>query len=123
MTIVRDFDPLRLAVLVAFTALIAVTAVAVFYAGQIMELATVEQLFARPAHPYTKMLLGAFSSDPRERAQLARLGVDRVEGLGTRECVFRPRCPQAQAICGQAAPDYQEIEPGHVVRCYFPGGR
>jgi oligopeptide/dipeptide ABC transporter ATP-binding protein len=96
--------------------------VAVFYAGQIMELATVEQLFARPAHPYTRLLLGAFSSDPRERAQLARLGVDRVEGLGTRQCVFRPRCPQAQEICGQAAPQYQEIEPGHVVRCYFPGG-
>jgi oligopeptide/dipeptide ABC transporter ATP-binding protein len=96
--------------------------VAVFYAGQIMELATVEQLFARPAHPYTRMLLGAFSSDRGERAQLATLGMSRLEGPGPGGCVFQPRCPKAQELCVQAAPDYREIEPGHLVRCYFPEG-
>ncbi len=95
--------------------------VGVMYAGQIMELATVEQLFDRPAHPYTQMLLRAFSSDRQERAKLSTLGTWQTDWRSTAgSCVFHPRCPKAQEICRASMPEFREIEQGHFVRCYFP---
>lgn len=95
--------------------------VAVMYAGQIMELATVEQLFDRPAHPYTQMLLRAFSSDRRERAKLSALDTRRPQLFSSTDaCVFHPRCPKAQDVCRASVPEFREIEEDHFVRCYFP---
>jgi peptide/nickel transport system ATP-binding protein len=34
-------------------------------------------------------------------------------------CRFNPRCPYAQQVCRDSAPEYREIEPGHFVACHF----
>jgi peptide/nickel transport system ATP-binding protein/oligopeptide transport system ATP-binding protein len=94
--------------------------VMVMYAGKVVESADAEALFANPAHPYTVSL---FKSLPkiggREGALEAIPGVvpgllDLPEG-----CAFRDRCFQAHSRCRQAPP-WQEIRPGHRVRCWKP---
>jgi oligopeptide/dipeptide ABC transporter ATP-binding protein len=95
--------------------------VAVIYNGEIMEIAPRESFFLAPRHPYTVMLLAAFSHNPRLRRgwtvpeTQARTGVGRAIG-----CSYAGRCPQAGAICRGVKPPLAELEPGHWARCHFP---
>jgi oligopeptide/dipeptide ABC transporter ATP-binding protein len=94
--------------------------VAVIYAGEIMEIAPREAFFLAPRHPYTVMLLAAFSHNPRLRrawtvADAARRPVDPAVG-----CVYAARCPRAEAVCREAKPALRELAPGHFARCHFP---
>jgi len=98
--------------------------VVVMYAGQVVEQAKVEDLFARPLHPYTDGLL---RSIPRPGRRGQRLHV--IEGsvpdparLPT-GCRFHPRCPVATDRCRSEPPVLQEWSDGHRVRCWHPGGR
>ena len=95
--------------------------VAVMYAGQVVEEAQVDDLFARPLHPYTQ---GLIRSIPR----LDRTGVQkrRLEAIaGTVPslldpppgCRFAPRCALAVAACVRQAPPLRAIEGGHKVAC------
>jgi dipeptide transport system ATP-binding protein len=91
----------------------------VMYAGQIMESATVEQLFDRPAHPYTHALLAAIPEHNRGKSRLAALGgvipgaKDRPAG-----CLLAPRCAHADSQCTASRPMLVD-----GVRCYHPQGR
>jgi oligopeptide/dipeptide ABC transporter ATP-binding protein len=98
--------------------------VVVMYAGQVMESATVEDLFARPAHPYT---LGLLRCVPRLTAKRERIfhaipGVPpRVTEL-TEGCPFAPRCERATEQCETQTPPLAEIDPGHTIACWHPVG-
>ena len=93
--------------------------IAVLYSGEIMELAARDDMFLKPAHPYTLMLLAAFSHSPRLREAWS------VPETGERQepregCRYANRCPLAQPVCRAQAPSFNEIEPGHFARCHFP---
>ncbi|MBX6328383.1 MAG: ABC transporter ATP-binding protein [Pseudolabrys sp.] len=103
--------------------------VIVMYAGRKVEEASVEDLFARPQHPYTHGLM----------ASIPRLGLMRGEEGGhagrLREipgmvpsltrlppgCVFAPRCAHAADICRAAYPPFEEKRPGHRAACWRAG--
>jgi oligopeptide/dipeptide ABC transporter ATP-binding protein len=94
--------------------------VAVIYDGEIMEIAPREAFFLAPRHPYTVMLLAAFSHNPRLRrawtvADAACRTVDPSVG-----CAYATRCPRAEAACREAKPALRELAPGHFARCHFP---
>lgn len=94
--------------------------VAVMYAGQVVELSSAHQLLTRPLHPYTKALM---NSVPKLKTSISRLSAipGNVPNLGSFPpgCRFHPRCPAAQSDCSQRAPELQEVEPGHWVRCPY----
>lgn len=94
--------------------------VTVLYAGEVMESAPVDELFARPRHPYTAGLLACLpSSAGGSESRLTNIdGV--APGLGTRSsaCVFADRCPLATAQCRQEKPPLEEIGDGRTVRCW-----
>ena len=94
--------------------------VAVIYQGEIMELAPCEALFLGPRHPYTAMLLAAFSHNPRLRRSWS--GPDTAPRQdGTQPgCIYAGRCPRAQPLCTGSKPALGEVTPGHWARCYFP---
>jgi oligopeptide/dipeptide ABC transporter ATP-binding protein len=100
--------------------------VAVMYAGQIVEQATVLDLFDRPEHPYTEALLGALPQIEGEGIREGRLTAipGRPPGLIDPPvgCRFAPRCPYASRgdDCATTPPELREIRPGHWVRSAHP---
>jgi len=96
--------------------------VAVMYAGNIVEIAEVHELFRNPLHPYTKGLLASVP-----RADLTRTP-DSIEGsvpdlLAPPDgCRFHPRCPKAFDVCPSRKPSMIEVAPGHYVSCFLFGG-
>ncbi|MBQ4616380.1 MAG: ABC transporter ATP-binding protein, partial [Mailhella sp.] len=96
--------------------------VAVMYLGRIVELATREELFSQAAHPYTEALLAAAPSrDPSRRAEHRALSGEMPSPLAPPPgCSFHPRCPYAQALCREQAPELRTLADGHAVRCHFP---
>ena len=93
--------------------------VAVMYAGRIVELAPVAQLFDQPAHPYTEALL---RSVPDLDVDVERLYS--IEGQPPalhalpRGCSFAPRCAQAHGICLERAPPMFDVAPGQKAACW-----
>ncbi|HEY3078338.1 MAG TPA: ABC transporter ATP-binding protein [Chloroflexota bacterium] len=122
--------------------------VAVMYVGQMVELAETRALFAFPKHPYTEALLGSIPEpDPRLRpargvrpratlpGETPRVtgSFPMTPGARTRHvlqgevanpaappsgCYFHPRCPYAVDECRTLAPGWEQVEPGHWVRCH-----
>jgi peptide/nickel transport system ATP-binding protein len=99
--------------------------VIVMYAGQIVEHASVLDLFDRPEHPYTEALLGALpqieGAGIRERRLTAIPG--RPPGLvdPPETCRFAPRCKYAGSdACTTHMPELRELRPGHFVRSEHP---
>jgi oligopeptide transport system ATP-binding protein len=98
--------------------------VAVMYLGRIVELATVEEVFEHPLHPYTKALLSATPiANPRRsrsREQLILTGevpspIDIPTG-----CRFAQRCPSRQEDCLSQEPELVELRKKHWAACYHP---
>ena len=93
--------------------------IAIIYAGQIVELAETAAFFRRPAHPYSIMLLAAFSHSPELRARWTRVpGTGQTSPAGG--CAFAPRCVRRQKRCLDEEPAYRQLAGGHYVRCHFP---
>ena len=93
-------------------------AVAVMYAGEIVEQGTLERIFHNPKHPYT---LGLFASIPALDKDVKRLSP--IRGLMPDPanlptgCKFHDRCDYACEACSAETQELTEIEPGHKVRC------
>jgi peptide/nickel transport system ATP-binding protein len=92
--------------------------VAVMYAGEIVERASVDELFASPQHPYTVGLLGSIPRLDRRASQLAT-----IEGMVPNMagppfgCRFAARCPFVSEACIAAPPPFAAVSPGHWSRC------
>ncbi len=97
--------------------------IAVMYAGRIVELAPRRQLFERPRHPYTEVLLSAVlppdSSLREHRDTRSRTGP--INGAAPQGCAFAQRCRHAVEGCSATELELTEVEPGHFVRCHLAG--
>jgi peptide/nickel transport system ATP-binding protein len=93
--------------------------VAVMYAGEIVELAPAQALFAAPQHPYTVGLLGSIPliSATRERLLTISGSVPTLSGRFT-GCRFAARCPFADAHCRAQAPPLAAVGASHLSRCW-----
>jgi peptide/nickel transport system ATP-binding protein len=96
--------------------------VGVMYAGQIIEQATREQLFAQPLHPYTQKLFAALPDAARRHLALTAIHGS-VPPLGSiaQGCRFAPRCDKAWALCGAQTPEWLALKDGRGVRCHLYG--
>jgi oligopeptide/dipeptide ABC transporter ATP-binding protein len=98
--------------------------VAVMNLGQLVEIGPSEDLYRAPLHPYTRVLLDSIP------------GLDPETGIAQRPvpvqgeppspldppsgCRFRTRCPRAESVCAEVAPQLIEHRPGHSAACHFP---
>ncbi len=96
----------------------------VMYLGRICEVATPDDLFATPAHPYTRLLMESVprieTDGPDEERQAlppAELPSPMNPPSG---CRFRTRCEFKQEICETTIPELVEVTPGHFTACHFP---
>ncbi len=96
------------------------TTVAIMYLGKIVELASAEDLFQRPLHPYTEALLSALPQpDPLYVSQTIVLEGSVPSPINPPSgCRFHPRCRYAKDICRHQEPELREVE-GHSVSCHF----
>ena len=92
--------------------------VAIMYAGEIVEIGTLEQVYRNPVHSYTK---GLFNSLPDLHKNVHRL--QPIRGLMPdpmalpEGCNFADRCDLCDASCRESKPHVVEVEPGHLVKC------
>jgi oligopeptide/dipeptide ABC transporter ATP-binding protein len=97
--------------------------VAVMYLGKIVELATTEDLFHEPLHPYT---VGLLNSVP-VLGQKGKKDLVPIKGMvpmpteEIRGCAFAPRCPRVMKICHEQTPVLREVTPGHQTACWLYG--
>jgi oligopeptide/dipeptide ABC transporter ATP-binding protein len=92
--------------------------VAVMYAGRIVELATTQQLFDNPQHPYTKALLSAVPNpDPDQPMNMELSGEVADPGNLPSGCAFHPRCLRCVAACKSRVPEITMLRDGRTVAC------
>jgi oligopeptide transport system ATP-binding protein len=95
--------------------------VIVMYAGKVFETAATDELFARPANPYTKGLLLSVPSPTQEHGQ----ALYQIPGLPPDVahlppgCPFAPRCDRAEAVCREEFPPMIAVSAGHHSLCHF----
>jgi oligopeptide/dipeptide ABC transporter ATP-binding protein len=99
--------------------------VAVMYLGRIVELASSDDLYKRPLHPYTQLLLRSIPiPDPVLEAKRARASSSKdnspANAASKGGCAFSPRCPRAQfPLCGEVEPKLEHKEDGRFAACHF----
>ena len=96
--------------------------VAVMYLGRLCEVGPSEQLFARPAHPYTELLIEAIPvPDPDVRpAESVAVGEPPSPIAPPSGCRFRTRCPRADQRCSDEVPELREVAAGQFAACHHP---
>jgi oligopeptide transport system ATP-binding protein len=99
--------------------------IAVMYLGKIMELASGDDLFRQPLHPYTQSLISAIPlpapKKERQRKRIVLQGEIPNPVAPPSGCVFHTRCPAADERCSTEVPEYREINSGHFAACHYAG--
>ena len=92
----------------------------VMYAGSIMEMGPVREMFRNPLHPYTQGLLGAIPrlSTPRGQKLYTIPGIVPDLSQLPKGCPFCTRCDQCMDVCHQKKPPLRRLEDGREVRCF-----
>lgn len=94
--------------------------IAVMYMGKIVEMAHGEDLFRRPLHPYTQLLLKAIPKlDPAQRKEEVFAKEEPRILPSKRGCLFQPRCPHSKEKCQTEEPLLLDRGEDHVVACHF----
>jgi oligopeptide/dipeptide ABC transporter ATP-binding protein len=95
--------------------------VAVMYAGEIVEVGPVGEIFANPQHPYTQGLLRSmpYLADRQDRLYVIPGRVPEIRAMPS-GCRFAPRCQNQIEICTQQHPRLTEAESRHALRCFNP---
>jgi peptide/nickel transport system ATP-binding protein len=95
--------------------------VAVMYVGKVAEMASAEEIYTHPLHPYTEALLSAVPKpDPKYKSDRIVMQGDVADPSNPPSgCYFHPRCQYAKDICKQKLPEFREVRPDHFVACHF----
>jgi oligopeptide/dipeptide ABC transporter ATP-binding protein len=95
------------------------TRVGIMYLGKLVEVASSEEIFHNPLHPYTRALLSAIPiPDPELRHKRLPLKGDIPTAIDPPSgCRFRTRCPIAESRCAESEPQLAEVSPNHFVSC------
>lgn len=97
--------------------------VLVMYLGRVIESGNADDVFFRPAHPYTVQLLDAaptLDATPDSRTDAVTVQSDQPSPLAPPSgCHFHPRCPHAMERCLRDRPAMQEVAPGHMAACHL----
>jgi peptide/nickel transport system ATP-binding protein len=95
--------------------------VVVMYAGKIVEVGSVYDIFDMPLHPYTRGLMMAVPSIRLdERKELYKMAGEPPNLTHPPAgCRFNPRCPQAMPVCNKYEPDFLDVRPDHQVQCWL----
>ena len=93
--------------------------VAIMYLGRIVEMGTREQIFDRPAHPYTRALMEAVPvAHPSQRRERQPISGESPSAVNPPSgCAFHPRCPFATDLCRADVPRLEDVGDGQVVAC------
>jgi oligopeptide transport system ATP-binding protein len=97
--------------------------IAVMYLGRIVEIGKTEEVYARPAHPYTRALFLAMPlPDPTRVKNKPSLTGEIGSALNLPQgCRFHPRCAFAETRCSEVDPTFMELSPTHRVACFRVG--
>lgn len=97
--------------------------IAVMYLGKMVELASSDEIYSHPLHPYSQSLLSAVPVPDPKAARANRrivLSGDIPSPLNAPSgCPFRTRCRYAEAKCAESMPEFKEVSPGHFVACHL----
>lgn len=98
--------------------------IAVMYAGRLMEIASAEEIFARPLHPYTQGLIACVPNIQADQKELVTMPGSPPDLVAPPPgCRFAPRCPRVMPVCREQAPPLLEHAPGHSAACWLYGNR
>jgi oligopeptide transport system ATP-binding protein len=94
--------------------------VAVMYLGRIVEVASRDELFKNPMHPYTRALLSSIPSIGTGKKKMTRILTGEIPSPinPPKGCTFHPRCPNKIKECSEIVPQLQEKAPGHAKACH-----
>jgi peptide/nickel transport system ATP-binding protein len=94
--------------------------VAVMYVGKIAEMASAEEIYSHPLHPYTEALLSSVPiADPLYKSDRIVMQGDVADPSNPPSgCYFHPRCRYAQEVCKLKTPEFRELKPDHFVACH-----
>lgn len=93
--------------------------VGVMYAGNIVEIADVFDIFDNASHPYTKLLMKALPTITKDEGRLETIkGTVPDLSVDIKGCKFADRCPSCTEKCRKERPEMKEISKGHFVACH-----
>lgn len=93
--------------------------IAVMYAGNIVEIAPVKDIFAEPLHPYTKLLLASIPSVKERKPLVVTEGLTHDLRRPPPGCIFQLRCPFVMDKCREVVPPLRELRPNHYAACHL----
>lgn len=93
--------------------------IGVMYAGRLVEVAPVAELFEEPLHPYSRLLISTLPSLETKGAFKGIPGIAPSLRRPPPGCHFHPRCPRVMPVCSSTKPDLVEIRPGRWVACHL----
>jgi peptide/nickel transport system ATP-binding protein len=91
--------------------------IGVMYCGSICEEASVEEIYAKPLHPYTQALMAAVPKPGQKFKSISGFLPSLIDIED--KCQFQPRCSQCRDICKKQSPKTREVSSGHFVSCHL----